>query len=402
VESSNGTAVVRGTTPWGHSALSALSWLLLLLAPAGCDDGATPPSELRELGLLPVAEGLAIPVHLAAPPGDDRLFVVEREGRIRVVRDGELLAEPFLDISPRVTCCHEEGLLSVAFDPDYATSGRFWVFFVDENGDIAIERYAADPESDVAEPAPTPVLSIPHPSAIHHGGLLQFGPDGMLYVSTGDGEYGDPAGNAQNLNSLLGKILRLDVRDPDVPYAIPASNPWAGEAGRRGEIWAYGLRNPWRYDVAPGAHAPDLADLWVADVGHERYEEVDAVPGNPGGTNFGWNVMEGTRCFPPGSTCDDDGLLAPAHEYSHALGCSVIGGFVYRGSAVPELEGHYLFADYCEGWLASLTGDPVAGWTRHDWVTPAVGNITSFGMDGDGEAYVVTEGGFVYRIAPAD
>jgi glucose/arabinose dehydrogenase len=397
VESSTGEAVGPSV------ARRAAACALLLLAAAGCgDDGATPPPEPPALGLVTVATGLESPVHLAAPPGDDRLFVVERAGRIRVVRDGELLEAPFLDISPRVTCCHEEGLLSVAFDPGYASSGRFWIFFVDAGGDIAIERYSANPASDVADPTPTPVLSIPHPSAIHHGGLLHFGPDGMLYVSTGDGEYGDPAGNAQNLNSLLGKILRLDVSDPDVPYTIPASNPWAGESGRRGEVWAFGLRNPWRYDVAPGAHAPDVSDLWVADVGHERYEEVDAVPGNPGGTNFGWKIMEGTRCFPPGAACDDEGLHAPVHEYSHALGCSVIGGFVYRGSAVPELRGHYLFADYCVGWLATLTGDPVSGWTRHEWVIPAIGEIMSFGMDGDGEAYLLAGSGFVYRIVSAD
>jgi glucose/arabinose dehydrogenase len=392
VERSSGTTV-------RHRA----AWCALLLAASACgDDGPTPPPELPELALVPVASGLASPVHLSAPPGDDRLFVVEREGRVRIVRDGDVRDEPFIDISARVTCCHEEGLLSIAFDPEYTTTGFFWLFFVDGSGDIAVERFTADPAADVADPTPTPVLSIPHPGAVHHGGLLQFGPDGMLYVSTGDGEYGDPPGRAQDLGTLLGKILRLDVSDPDVPYAIPASNPYAGAAGARGEIWAYGLRNPWRYDVAPGANAPDVSDLWVADVGHERYEEVNAVSGNPGGTNFGWRTMEGTRCYPPGGTCDDDGIELPAHEYSHAVGCSVIGGFVYRGTAVPELVGHYVFADYCMGWLATLTGNESAGWVRHEWVIPAVGSIMSFGMDADRELYVLAESGIVYRIVSAE
>lgn len=369
--------------------------LALLVALACSDDGGTSPVDALALELEPVATGLEGAVHLASPPGDERIFVVERAGRVRIVRDGALLATPFLDISSRVTCCHEQGLLSIAFDPRWQTTGYFYLFLVDQGGDIAVERFTADPESDVTTDAPTPVLSVGHPSDIHHGGLLQFGPDGMLYISTGDGQYGDPAGNAQNLGSLLGKILRIDVTT--LPYAIPEDNPFAGEEGRRGEIWAYGLRNPWRYDVVPRAGAAGSADLYVTDVGHERYEELNVVPENAGGSNFGWRIMEASHCYPAGATCETAGLTLPTHEYSHAVGCSIIGGHVYRGSALPELAGHYFFADYCEGWLKTLAPASEDHEVR-EWTIPDAGSIHSFGVDAQDEPYLLTGSGTVYRI----
>lgn len=376
-------------------ARSTATLVLLVVALACGDEGATSPLDALELDLEPVVSGLDAPVHLAAPPGDERLFVVERAGRVRVVRDGELLETPFLDISARVTCCHEQGLLSIAFDPGWATNGFFYLDFVDADGNLAVERYTAEPDADVASATPTPVLSVVHPSDIHHGGLLQFGPDGMLYISTGDGQYGDPAGNAQSLGSLLGKILRIDVRT--LPYVVPPDNPYAGEEGKRGEIWASGLRNPWRYDVAPRAGGGAGADLYVTDVGHERYEEIDVVAGNAGGANFGWNTMEAGRCHPAGTTCDSSGLEMPAHEYSHATGCSIIGGFVYRGAAIPELAGHYLFSDYCAGWLESLA--PASEEFRvREWEVPDIGNVHSFGMDARNELYLLSGGGTVYRL----
>lgn len=374
-------------------ARSTAPLVLLLVAIACGGDDATSPLDALELDLEPVVSGLESPVHLAAPPGDARLFVVERAGRVRIVKDGELLETPFLDISARVTCCHEQGLLSIAFDPDWAANGFFYLDFVDADGNIAVERYTAEPDADIASATPTPVLSVPHPSDIHHGGLLQFGPDGMLYISTGDGQYGDPDGNAQNLGSLLGKILRVDVSS--LPYVVPPDNPYADEEGRRGEIWARGLRNPWRYDVVP--RAGGAADLYVTDVGHERYEEIDVVVGNVGGANFGWSEMEATRCHPPGSTCDSEGKELPVHEYSHGAGCSIIGGFVYRGTAIPELAGHYLFSDYCAGWLRSLA--PASEDFRvREWEVREVGNVHSFGMDAQHELYLLNGAGTVYRL----
>ena len=374
--------------------------LALLLAAVSCDDGTTEPTPpLPGLALGIVASGLESPVYLTSPPGDARLFVVEQPGRIRIVKGGTLLETPFLDIADRVRCCGEEGLLSVAFPPDYATTGHFFVYFVDDAGDIAVERYtAATPAADIAGTTPTPVLSIPHPThSNHNGGLLLFGPDGMLYAGTGDGGGGgDPSGNGQDLGVLLGKLLRIDVRT--LPYAIPATNPFVGDEGAREEIWAYGLRNPWRFDLAERAGDPDGADLWIADVGQNRYEEVNAAIGNPGGLNFGWNVTEGMHCYPSGDDCETTGLEAPVYEYDHDEGCSITGGFVHRGPSLPELDGHYFFSDYCGGWLASLSGSESSGFTRHDWEIPDIGNVLSFGRDAVGELYMLTTAGVVYRI----
>lgn len=374
-----------------HPALAAL--LLAALACGGDDATAPPPPSA--LGLELVAEGLENPVYLTTPPGDDRLFVVEQPGRIRIVRDGALLATPFLDIAARVRCCGEEGLLSVAFAPDYATSGHFFLYFTDEAGDIAIERYTADPDADVAGSTPTPVLGIPHPTnSNHNGGLLLFGPDGMLYAGTGDGGGGgDPSGNGQSLATLLGKLLRLDVRT--LPYVVPPDNPFVDVAGSRGEIWAYGLRNPWRFDLAPMPGG--AADLWVADVGQNRFEEVNVAFGNPAGRNFGWRIAEGMHCYPSGDSCDMTGLHAPVHEYDHEHGCSITGGFVYRGAALRGLAGHYFFSDYCAGWLASL--EPVgSAVVLHEWPIGDIGNVLSFGMDAAGELYLLSAAGTVHRI----
>ena len=380
-----------------HPVRSATA-LVLLLTAIGCGgDASTAPPLPVTIELETVASGLESPVYLASPAGDDRLFVVEQPGRIRIVRDGELLPTPFLDISDRVRSGGEEGLLSVAFAPDYATTGHFYVYFNDDAGDIAIERYTAEPEADVADPAPTPVLGIPHPTySNHNGGLLLFGPDGLLYIGTGDGGGGgDPAGNAQNLGSLLGKLLRIDVSV--LPYAAPPTNPFVGRAGQRAEIWAYGLRNPWRFDLAPVPGAPGRADLWVADVGQNQWEEVNRAPGNPPGIDFGWDITEGTHCHPSGDSCDKTGMLLPVHEYDHEHGCSITGGFVYRGAAIPELAGHYFFSDYCAGWLSSLEPDG-SDVVVHDWTIPDIGSVLSFGMDVEGELYVLTAGGVVYRI----
>jgi hypothetical protein len=285
----------------------------------------------------------------------------------------------------------------MAFDPAYATNGLFFVYFTNTNGDIAIERYAGAAGADVASPTPTPVITIPHPGASNHnGGLLTFGPDGFLYAGTGDGGgAGDQSGNAQNLNVLLGKLLRLDVRT--LPYTIPATNPFANQAGRRGEIWAYGLRNPWRFafDRHPTAAS---SDLFIADVGQSAYEEIDVASSTAGGINYGWNATEGTHCYPAGAACAPTTFRLPVFEYDHSRGCSITGGFVYRGAALPEVSGHYFYSDYCTGFLASLAGTAAGGFTSRSWDVGGLGSVLSFGEDAAGEIYVLSGNGTVYRL----
>jgi glucose/arabinose dehydrogenase len=356
------------------------------------------------LKLQQVVSGLASPLFLTAPANDPRLFIVERGGRIRIVQNGMLLAMPFLDISTLVTTDGERGLLSMAFHPHYATNGQFFVYRTDLNGDIAIERYAVSAaDANVANPGATLVLRIDHPTySNHNGGLIAFAPDGMLYIGTGDGGgAGDPNRNAQNLGSLLGKLLRIDVTNTaGQPYAVPPSNPFVGQTGRRGEIWAFGLRNPWRYAFDPGA-----GELYIADVGQDRREEVDVVPAASAGLNFGWNVSEGTLCYPT-APCDTQGQTPPVFEYGHdaAGGCSITGGYVYRGNAIPELQGRYFYSDFCNGFLRSFVLRNGTAAETVDWNIPRVGNVLSFGEDAQRELYVLTDtfasssSGAVYRI----
>ena len=331
-------------------------------------------------------------VHLASPPNDARIFVVDQAGRIYVVKNGVPLATPFLDITGLVTYGGEQGLLSVAFDPQFATNGRFYVYYVDVNGDIAVARYTAT--GDVANAGSrTTVITIPHPvQGNHNGGLAMFGADGMLYLGTGDGGgAGDQPNNAQNINVLLGKLLRLDVTN--LPYSIPAGNPFVGIAGAD-EIWALGLRNPWRY-----AFDPPAGTLYIADVGQGEWEEVNAVTATTAGLNYGWRIMEGNHCFNPSNLCPAGGLTVPVLEYSHAAGnCSVTGGFVYRGTAIPELVGHYLYADFCAGILRSFRLSGGQAVDQRMWSIGSVGNIKSFGVDAAGEIYILSNAGRVYRI----
>jgi glucose/arabinose dehydrogenase len=368
----------------------------VVAAVAACSSSTDPIEELQ-LVLQPVATGLTSPVHLSAPPGDARLFVVEQPGRIRIVKNGQLLATPFLDITAKVRSAGEQGLLSVAFDPQYATNGLFYVYYTSQpSGNITVERYGATAGADVAGAAATPVISIPHPTFTNHnGGLVTIGPDGMLYLATGDGGGGgDPSGNAQNLNVLLGKLLRLDVRT--LPYTIPPDNPFVNQANRRGEIWAYGLRNPWRFAFDRGTTP---ATLYIADVGQNRYEEIHVASATAAGLNYGWNVMEGLHCYPSGDACNKTGLQVSALEYDRSAGgCSVTGGYVYRGSQLPELAGQYFYSDYCAGFLASLSGSAGSGFSTRTWSVADVGSVTSFGEDGVRELYMLSMNGTVYRI----
>ena len=355
------------------------------------------------LALAAVEVATAVsPVFLTAPDGDPRQFVVERAGRIRILQNGAFLTQPFLDISARVFTGGEGGLLSIAFDPRYAANGYVYLYFIDTDQNIVIQRFTRGANANLLDPTSgLVIIRIPHPNFTNHfGGLVAFGADGFLYLGTGDGGgAGDPAGNAQNLNVLLGKLLRLDVSAASVltPYAIPASNPYVGQSGKRGELWASGLRNPWRYTF-------DGSLAIIADVGQDQREEVDIAAASTGGLNYGWNITEGTACY-NAATCNRAGLTAPAFDYEHGTnavnGCSITGGFVYRGAALPELAGRYFYSDYCTGFLKSVVPNTAGGGVteQRDWGITGLGNIVSFGRDGSGELYLLAGSGKIYRIA---
>jgi glucose/arabinose dehydrogenase len=344
------------------------------------------------LGVQQILSGLSQPVYLTSPPGDSRLFIVEQDGRIRIYKNGALLTTPFLDVASLITFGGEQGLLSMAFDPAFATNGRFYIYYTNAAGNIAVDRFTAGPTSDVANAGSrASVITIPHPTyGNHNGGLVMFGPDGMMYLATGDGgSGGDPDNNGQNINTLLGKMLRIDVST--LPYTSPPNNPYYGPTTGRDEIWAIGLRNPWRY-------AFDGNQLYIADVGQDVYEEVNSVSASTAGLNYGWRIMEGDHCYNPSSGCNAVGLTRPVLEYSHAGGnCSVTGGFVYRGSAIPELTGHYLFADFCVGVLRSFLMSGMTATEHRTWSVD-LAQVTSFGRDAAGELYMLTATGSVYRI----
>jgi glucose/arabinose dehydrogenase len=366
------------------------------LALGACSDPAMPrPDPLLDLVAVEVAAGLDQPVQLSAPPADARLFIVEQPGRIRVIRDGNLLARPFLDLTAIVGSGGERGLLGMAFDPAYAQTGHFWVNYTGLDGATRIERYAVSADPDLADPASARlVLRVDQPYSNHNGGLIAFGPDDMLYIGMGDGgSGGDPLGHGQNLGTLLGAMLRLDVRSAD-PYGIPADNPFLGTAGARPEIWAYGLRNPWRFafDAQSGL-------LFIADVGQSTREEINAVPASTGGLNYGWNIMEGATCH-SATSCNAAGLTLPIHEYGRADGCAVTGGVVYRGTRLVGLQGTYFYSDYCRGWLRSFRVVSGAATQHRSWDPGPLGNVVSFGEDAAGEVYVIDIGGSVFRLEP--
>jgi glucose/arabinose dehydrogenase len=360
------------------------------------------PDRLR---LEEVASGLADPIGLTnAGDSSGRIFVNERGGRIRVVTAGrELLAQPFVDLSNRVAAGGERGLLGVAFHPDFETNGRLFVHY-SRAGDgfgIVSELRASDDRSSADPGSERVLLSYADPYPNHNGGEIAFGPDGFLYIGWGDGGGGgDPLGNGQNRDTLLGKLLRIDVDGEPTgrPYAIPSDNPFAPDGiqpgGGEPEIWAYGLRNPWRFSFDPAT-----GDLYIGDVGQGSYEEIDRQPADSrGGENYGWNVMEGTGCY-RGGTCDQAGLVLPLAQYPHGTGghCSVTGGYVYRGEAQPDLRGIYVFGDYCSGVVFTL--NPEAERVAVKEVLASGLSISSFGVDEAGELYVVDlEAGGMYRV----
>ena len=334
---------------------------------------------------LPIAN-LERPLDLQVN-GSGRLFVVEKAGRIRIIENNQLLETPFLDITDRVgSNGNEQGLLGLAFHPQYQTNGRFFVNYTDRNGDTVIARYQVTSDPNVADPtSEAQLLGIDQPYANHNGGVLAFGPDGYLYAGLGDGgSQGDPNGNAQNTQVLLGKILRLDVDSAD-PYAVPSDNPFGNE------IWAYGLRNPWRFSFDKSTN-----DLYIGDVGQGEWEEIDFLPaGSPGGANFGWDHREGAHDYEGGGP---EGMVDPIAEYSHPDGgCSVTGGYVYRGS-MPEWNGIYLYGDYCTGMIWGVIQTD-GGWQNQLLFDVSV-TITSFGQDEAGEIYLLSDNGGIFRLVP--
>jgi glucose/arabinose dehydrogenase len=382
-----------------HAAAPLL--LLAALICAGCARTApdAPPGWPR-IALEPRFAGLLHPLYVAhRGDGTGAVHIVEQAGRIRVARDGELRDAPFLDIEDRVLSGGERGLLGVAFPPDYAAKRRFYVNYTRRpDGNTVIARYRVSPDAGSADPASEEVLLvIEQPFANHNGGQIAFGPDGFLYIGTGDGgSGGDPLDNGQSTATLLGKILRIDVESETAPYAIPLGNPFSGREGFREEIWAFGLRNPWRFsfDRLTG-------DLYIADVGQDAREEVNVRPASSGGgENYGWNIMEGSRCFRE-PDCDRTGLVLPVAEYDHSQGCSVTGGYVYRGKAAPRMQGVYFYGDYCSGRIWGLRREGKE-W-RSALLLESPHAISSFGEDEAGNLYVTDHSrGTVLQIVPGD
>lgn len=360
---------------------------------------ATTPVDISYTGVsfgLGIQEVATVPgaVFLTSPPGDPRQFIVEREGLIHVMENGVVLSTPFLDIHERVLSQGEGGLLSMAFHPNYATNGYFYLYFTDKLHGIVTARYrvSADPNRADAG-SELVIIRIQKLNTNHNGGLVSFGPDGYLYMATGDdGGTGDPYRNGQNLNTLLAKVVRIDVANASStePYRVPPTNPFVGQEGRRPEIWAYGLRNPWRFSF-------DANLLYLADVGQAMREEVDISSITQGGLNYGWNIMEGSICYDR-PTCDRTGLTLPAFEYDHGHGCSITGGYVYRGKAIAELAGHYFYSDFCRGFLRSFLYTVSGVDVQTDWLISGAGNIQSFGRDADGELYLIASNGKIFRI----
>lgn len=365
-------------------------------SPTNPNPTPTPPPGTTSLALRLVKSGLSEPTFMTGAPGDtSRLFVLEKGGDIRIIKSGNLLSTPFLSVA--VSTGGELGLLSMAFDPNYQANGRFYISYIDPNGDSKLVRYLVSSNPDVANSSPQKVLlTVAQPNEDNHkGGMIVFGPDGYLWMSLGDGGgQEDPRGYGQTRGDFFGSILRLDVSGAG-DYGIPSDNPFSPPALL--ELWDYGLRNPWRFcfDKTTG-------DLYVTDVGQYSYEEINVgttASGRGKGANYGWSVTEGNSCFNPNSGCDKTGLTAPVLVYDHSEGCAVIGGYVYRGSAIPSLQGTYFYGDHCDGWIKSFKLSGGFATQLKDWPSlDTNGSITSFGQDTRGELYVMTLGGNLYKI----
>ena len=381
------------------AARTAGAGVCLALCLAAVPGHAPGASETPLVSLERIARGLERPVSLAhAGDGSGRLFIVQQGGEVLVHDGREVLPKPFLDLSELVSCCGERGLLDIAFHPDYAQSGLLFVHYSDRDDDTVIARYRVSEDPNAADPASAEILlRAEQPYSNHNGGQMDFGPDGYLYISLGDGgSGGDPGNRAQDLGTLLGKMLRIDVNTPS-GYAIPPDNPFIEVPGARAEIWALGLRNAWRFSFDR-----KTGDLFIADVGQNRREEISFQPaGSPGGENYGWRLMEGSGCYEPRTGCDDGSFVLPILEVEHGDGdCSITGGYRYRGARTPEAVGLYFYGDYCSGRIWAGAEGEGGAWsatevldTRHD--------ISSFGEDEAGELYIADHGwrgGAVYRL----
>jgi glucose/arabinose dehydrogenase len=353
-----------------------------------------PLPELQGLALELVADDFHRPNLVVSPAGDKRLFVMEQYGYI-VIIDPELgrLETPFLDLRPLVNAISiEQGLLGLAFHPDYASNGRFFVYYTQKDDNSVLFEFRASVDPNLADPTSgTQVMHFVQPTVRHNAGMLEFGPDGYLYLSLGEG--GAAQVHAQDPNTHLASILRLDVNGAK-PYAIPPSNPFADGIDGAPEVWAYGLRNPWRFSIDPETNS-----MYIGDVGHSNWEEVDILSLDEGGSNLGWVQVEGLHCFAFG--CDLEAFTPPVLEYSHENGnCSITGGRVYRGSLIPELDGFYFYSDWCAGWLRSFVYSDGGVTSEIDWTEDVgeFGQPTSFGVDSSGELYITTWGGDIFRL----
>jgi glucose/arabinose dehydrogenase len=348
-----------------------------------------PLAEL-ELTWTPIAEGFDQPVLVATAPGDVRLHVVDQSGVIWIL-DGETPIR-FLDIRDLVAFRGERGLLGLAFHPEYDANDRFFVNYIDNSGNSVVAEYTRVSAEAADVTSERIILEVDQPASNHNGGMIDFGSDGYLWIGFGDGGgANDRYRQGQRADTLLGAMVRIDVDGGD-PYAVPTDNPFADGVDGAPEVWATGVRNPWRWSF-------DGERIYIGDVGQNEREEISVADVAEGGLNYGWPIMEATACFQR-SGCDQTGLVLPVIEYRHGEGCSVTGGYVYRGSAIPELEGHYFYGDYCRGWVRSALIDESGNVVESiEWSPPAtLPSLTSFGIDADGELYATTVNGTVWRL----
>lgn len=375
---------------------SVLNKIVLIVAliclVVGMASAVTPPPVIA---LEPFISGLSSPIDFqVAKDGSGRFFVVEQGGTIRIIKNKKLVAKPFLNITSLVVSGGEEGLLGLAFHPSYKTNGRFFVNYTRMVGaqiqTVIAEYHQSTTNRDLADPAGRILLTVNQPFDNHKGGQLAFGPDGFLYIGLGDGgDIGDPFKNGQNLATLPGKMLRIDV-NTGTRYGIPADNPFVGQAGKKPEIWAYGFRNPWRFSFDT-----QKKRLFVGDVGQDSYEEIDIATA---GGNFGWNAMEGKHCYPPGTTCNQTGKILPIDEIAHPSAAAIIGGYVYRSSSIARLAGYYVYGDFITGTIWGLKEIAPGTWQRATLLSTGRG-ISAFGRDGSGNLYVIDYlNGSIFKI----
>lgn len=363
--------------------------IIVLAACVRRAEANTPPIP-EGLALEAFVSDLALPVFMTAVPGDnEKLYVVEKVGRVRLVQGGALQEQSVLDIENLVSTSNEQGLLGLALHPDYQNNGYIFVYYTDEAGDTQVVRYQVS--NDVADPnSAKPILSVDQPHSNHNGGMIAFGPDGYLYIGLGDGgSANDPKNRAQNLTLHLGKILRIDIDNGD-PYAIPEDNPFVGQTDVLPEIWTYGWRNPWRFSFDR-----ETGDMWVGDVGQNEYEEVSFQGAGQGGDNYGWRCKEASHNFDRSEGCEGE-LIDPVLEYDHRQGVSITGGYRYRGRAIQELQGMYVYGDFGSGkiWFAA---EQDGKWGASEWQDGDL-NISSFAEDADGELYVIDYRGTIYKL----